>query len=122
MIFFSVGCIFSSLSIILGAIMEHVLANHLNQNDLKLISIAGKYLFYSAVPLLIVAVSNKQFKWPKYIGYTFILGTILFSGSLISYSFFKLSFLMMITPIGGVLMISAWILFLISGIFNKEFR
>lgn len=79
------GIIFSILSIAIGAFGAHALG-------LILIGIIAKTF---SVDLNIVA-------------YLIICGIFLFSGSLYMISIYKLSYLGMITPIGGVLFIIGW--------------
>ena len=116
MFYFSFGCFFALLSILLGTLLEHLLSASMSPKGIELMDTSAQYLFYSSIPLLIIGVSYRQFKWPKYIGGLFIVVTILFSGSLILYSLLNWKLLMYITPFGGVIMIISWSLLLRFGI------
>jgi uncharacterized membrane protein YgdD (TMEM256/DUF423 family) len=81
---------------------------------------------YHAFALLVLAVVYQQFtsNLLHYAGYFFIAGIILFSGSLYALAFLKakeivgLSGIGIITPIGGLLFITGWVLFLL-GVLRK---
>ena len=106
-IFFT--CLFGCLSIIIGAFMAHGLEGTLSKQEIETLQLAARYLFWNAVPLFILYVSNSEWKWPRYIIQLFIVGTCCFSGSLIIYTFSKIQWLVFITPIGGISLIIAWV-------------
>jgi len=69
------------------------------------------YQFIHTLAILILAIKIKNrisnvINWSVYL---FIAGVILFSGSLIIYTFTKIGFLVFITPVGGMLLILGWL-------------
>jgi uncharacterized membrane protein YgdD (TMEM256/DUF423 family) len=98
-------------SVIFGAVLAHVLKGSLDLNDLERIETAVFYQFTHTLVILTLAIKLKnkisnEINWSIYL---FIAGVILFSGSLIIYTFTKIGFLVFITPIGGMLLILGWL-------------
>ena len=113
------GSIFAMTAVILGAFGAHYLKTVFTPDVLSSFETGVKYQFYHAFALLILGVyakfSNQSVKW---ISLFFIAGIILFSGSIYGLCILKanlqigLGGLGILTPIGGVFMITAWALWL----------
>jgi uncharacterized membrane protein YgdD (TMEM256/DUF423 family) len=114
------------LAIVLGAFGAHALKNFLNEQQLISYETGVRYQMYHALFLLFLGSNNLvSEKALKIIGRLTVLGVIFFSGSIyllttsaITQMDFK--FLGPITPIGGLLLISAWILVLLNIFKNKR--
>ena len=113
---FILGCIYAILSVGLGAMGEHMLKDHLIEKDLNTLNTATTYLFYIAVPLLMIGMTQRLVRWPSICGGLFALSGCLFSGSLIAYVATKNVGFVYITPIGGVLLMISWLIFCIVGV------
>ena len=120
-----IGAIFGMTAIVLGAFGAHALKNILNIQQLATFETGVKYQMYHALFLLLIATNQNIYeKTKKYIFNLVVLGTIFFSGSLYllatnpltNFDFKKFGF---ITPIGGLLLISAWGLFFASFLKKK---
>ena len=114
------GVVFAISSIAIGAMLSHALKSILNLKELETLSIAAKYLFYVAVPLIMMSLTHDKWIWPKYLFNLFILSGLCFSGSLILYVFTDISWLVIFTPIGGILMMISWGILLFVGL--KKFK
>ena len=108
------------LSIVLGAFAAHGLKKLIPAESISVFETGVKYQMYHAIFLLFVGSSSYvSDSYQKTIFYLTILGLILFSGSiyalatnaLTSFDFKKIGF---ITPIGGLLLIAAWVALLIN--------
>jgi len=94
---------------------------------LQIFETAVKYQFYHVFALMAIGILYKEYggKWLQWSGYLFILGIILFSGSLYILCIAKhfhpadKSWIGAITPLGGVAFIAAWVLLAI-GCTNKQ--
>ena len=106
------GTLFVITSIILGAMLSHMLKSKVSVKDLETLTIAAKYLFYMGLPLIILALTNHDWQWPNLIFNLFIASGVCFSGSLIGYVITKYHWLVFITPVGGMLMVISWVAFL----------
>ena len=109
MVHILITCFYGILSILISAFISHGLKDQFVQKDLETLQIAARYLYWSAVPLLILFLTNDIWKWPKQLIQGFAIGGGIFSGSLILYVFFKIHWLVYFTPIGGVTLIIAWV-------------
>lgn len=115
-----VAAVLGMLAIILGAFAAHSLKELISESSSRVFEIAVRYQMYHAIVLLFVGttsfVSNKA---KKQMLYLVLFGLLFFSGSLYAlatneltaFDFKKIGF---ITPIGGLLLIIAWLLLLIN--------
>lgn len=101
----------------IGAFGAHALKDQLESSGrLDIFETAVKYQFYHALALIFVAILifNVKHNLLNYAGISFIIGTIIFSGSLYVLCLSGISKIGMITPIGGVFMIIGWVLLLMG--------
>ena len=114
------GLFFGATGIILGAVGSHALKGY-PAETLKSFQIGTKYQIYHALFLLILGLLQSKYpgKLMNLSIYNTIGGIVLFSGSLYLFAFAKIK-VGMITPIGGMLLISAWILLLIHVLLTKS--
>lgn len=121
----STAAIIGAIAIIFGAFGAHALKKVLNVEQLATFETGVKYQMYHALFLLFVGTSVLvSEKAKKVIYYLVVFGLLLFSGSiyllatneLTSFDFKVIGF---VTPIGGFLLIVAW-LWLFFDFFNKK--
>lgn len=69
------------------------------------------YQFYHTFALLLVAALHTVMRSPylHYAGYAFIIGIVLFSGSLYAYALTGAKFLVLLTPLGGLSFAAGWL-------------
>lgn len=119
--FLQAGAILGALGVAFGAFGAHALKAMLTTSGrLETYETAIKYLFYHAVALILVGILTKEFssKWLVYCGNSFLIGILIFSGSLLLLCFSGIKIMGAIAPIGGTLMILGWV-FLFLGIIAK---
>lgn len=120
------GAIFGMIAIILGAFGAHALKKVLSINDLASFETGVKYQMYHALFLLFVGTMTELSQKIKKIIYTLtLIGVIFFSGSIYllatnSLTTFDFKIIGFVTPIGGLLLISAWGLLLMNYINKKS--
>jgi uncharacterized membrane protein YgdD (TMEM256/DUF423 family) len=106
------GAGFAMLAVMVGAFAAHGLKQVLDAYSLGLIDTAARYQMYHAIALLIIGVISTipQFppRWLKLAAAAFILGIVLFSGSLYVLALTGVKWLGAITPVGGVAFILGW--------------
>ena len=124
----SIAAISGAITVILGALAAHQLKNLLSQSSLEAFDKGVRYQMYHTLLLLILAFNSKPDfeKEIKQIAIFLMLGICFFSFSIYllttqSISHINFSFLGPITPIGGLCMITAWILIAVKAkkIFNN---
>lgn len=120
------GAFFGMLAIILGAFATHGLKPMLTAESIMTFETGVKYQMYSALFLLILGglpIASENVKTACF--YLTTVGIILFSGSIYflatnSLTSFDFRVIGLITPLGGSLLITAWLLLLISLIKLKK--
>ena len=116
----SAGSGFALLAVVLGAFAAHGLKAVLDAQQLALFETASRYQMYHALALLVVGVmlTNPQFPRSllKLAAIAFILGIILFSGSLYLLALVGVSWLGTITPLGGIVLLSGWLVMMIAAL------
>ena len=117
-LFLIIGSILGGTGVMIGAFGAHALKTLLESSGrLDTFETAVKYQFYHALALILLGIlmSNQNHSFYEYSGYSFLAGTIIFSGSLYVLCISGIAKFGMITPIGGLLMIVGW-LFLMLGV------
>ena len=119
------GAVLGTLAIILGAFAAHGLKALVNNEAIASFETGVRFHLYHAFLLLILGgTSFVNFKMKKVIFYLIIVGLIFFSGSIYGLATNELSSfdfrrIALITPVGGLLLIMAWVMMLIGIIRNE---
>ena len=106
------------LAVMLGAFMSHSLEETINTELLGVFQTGVSYHMYHSLAALAAGILSHIFpkvRLLKFSAYSFLLGIVLFSGSLYLLALTELSMIGMITPIGGTLFIFGWIMLCIFG-------
>lgn len=121
------GTIFAMTAVIIGAFGAHYLKTIFTSEILLSFETGVKYQFYHAFALILLGIYAKftthSVKW---IHRLITLGTLFFSISIYVLCFFKatlqigLGGIGVITPIGGVLMIAGWAMWLLNILKSKD--
>jgi uncharacterized membrane protein YgdD (TMEM256/DUF423 family) len=119
--------IFGALAVVIGAFGAHYLKTILTPAQLVTFETGVKYQFYHTFALTFTGLLSQYFpsSFIKSATWLFCLGIILFSGSLYLLSILAsqdmvgLKGIGILTPIGGLLLVSAWICLLVSIIKRK---
>jgi uncharacterized membrane protein YgdD (TMEM256/DUF423 family) len=106
------GCFFAGSAVAAGAFGAHFLKDILDMSMLAVFDTATRYHMYHALGLCIVAWAVDRYpeKSLEPAGWFFVVGILLFSGSLYGVSLTGMRWLGAVTPIGGVAFLVGWIL------------
>ena len=110
------------LSVLIGAFAAHILEASLSPQRTDTLDTAVKYQIFHTLALFgIVCVDDKilVLRWKKYAAVFFLLGIILFCGSLYLLIAMDSSKLGMITPFGGMAFIAGWAMLFLASIREK---
>ena len=111
-VFFLLGAFSAGLGVAIGAFAAHGLRGRLSEEMLSVFETGARYQIYHALALLAVAWATTR--WPggalSGAGWCFVIGTVLFSGSLYALSVTGIRTLGAITPLGGLAFLAGWIL------------
>ncbi|NKB90476.1 MAG: DUF423 domain-containing protein [Acidobacteria bacterium] len=108
--FFAIGAISALIGVAAGAFGAHGLEGRITPERLVTFETAVRYQMYHALALLAVAWATTR--WPgtptTAAGWLFVVGTVVFSGSLYLLVLTDTRWLGAITPIGGVAFLAGW--------------
>ncbi|MDF5725158.1 MAG: DUF423 domain-containing protein [Rhizonema sp. PD37] len=111
-LFLSLAAILGGLSVGSGAFASHALREKMSERSLEIFETGARYQMYHALALLLVAVLLSRIESPPptliATGWLFVIGIVIFSGSLYALSLTGVKFLGAITPLGGVAFIAGW--------------
>ena len=104
------------LAVTLGAFGAHALKARLSSDMLATFETGVRYHFYHALALFVVAWLSERHPGTlvEGAGYAFVVGIVLFSGSLYVLSGTGVRWLGAITPIGGLAFLVGWLLLVLS--------
>jgi uncharacterized membrane protein YgdD (TMEM256/DUF423 family) len=115
-LFFTFGCLFGFVGVGLGAFAAHALKARLAPELLTAFDTGVRYQLTHALALLAVAWACTR--WPgkavQASGWLFIVGTLLFSGSLYVLSITGVRGLGFVTPFGGMALLTGWLCLLVA--------
>ena len=110
-VFFALGALFAALAVAAGAFVAHGLRARLAPDMLAVFETAARYQMYHALALL--AVGAVVGRWPDgaagFAGWCFVIGILIFCGSLYTLSLSDMRWLGAITPVGGLAFIVGWL-------------
>ena len=119
---YRIAAFFAGLSVVIGALGAHFLKSILSAESVNSIHTAVNYQMMHSLAIIAVGLlySHYRFRRIMLAGYFFIIGIILFSGSiyvlsLLKYLGFDHNVLVgLLTPLGGLSFIVGWFLLLVS--------
>ena len=121
------GALLAAVAVILGAFGAHALKAVLDVNQLNTFEVGVRYHFYHSFALLITGIIHQAYpnKQVRLASIFFLIGIILFSGSLYIMTLFNVQGVVglkgigAITPVGGLFFILGWIMLLV-GVLKKK--
>lgn len=117
-IFLAIAALLGGLAVAGGAFASHALKEKLTDRALEIFETGARYQMYHALALLLVALlCNSGLQTLPYeappptlvtAGIAFIVGVVVFSGSLYALSLTGIKWLGAITPLGGAAFLVGW--------------
>ena len=117
------AAIFGVLAVLIGAFGAHGLERAaFSAKALKSFHTGVEYQFYHVFALLFIGLLNRHSpsRLLEYTAWFFSIGIVLFSGSLYTYVLTGMRGFAMITPIGGLTFIFAWVLLIVFSVKNSS--
>jgi uncharacterized membrane protein YgdD (TMEM256/DUF423 family) len=114
------GLIFGVLSIILGALAAHALEKQIDRAAILTFETGVRYQMYHALLMLLLGATSFVTKKTKALVFSLIVaGLLFFSGSIYglatnNLTSFDFKSIALLTPIGGLLLVLAWLVLLIN--------
>jgi uncharacterized membrane protein YgdD (TMEM256/DUF423 family) len=121
------GALIGAMEVVLGAFGAHALRSLLTLEQLQTFETGVRYQFYHCFALIICGLlyAHAPLRQIKLAATFFLIGIVLFSGSLYAITLLKLNGQVglggvgILTPIGGVFFILGW-LFVFAGVIKKK--
>ncbi|MDQ0190311.1 DUF423 domain-containing protein [Alicyclobacillus cycloheptanicus] len=117
--FLLIGGIFAFLSVALGAFGAHALRTRVAPEKLTVFQTGVQYQMYHALALIAVGLYQA---WKGtallvcWAGWLFVIGTVLFSGSLYILTGSRGRAIGAVTPLGGLAFLAGWVLFVVQAV------
>jgi uncharacterized membrane protein YgdD (TMEM256/DUF423 family) len=117
-VFFGLGAVSAMLAVGAGAFGAHALRARISPEHLAIFETGARYQIYHALALLAVAwaVSRWPGSLPVFAGWLFVLGSILFSGSLYILALTGTRWWGAVTPIGGLAFLGGWVCLVLTAV------
>lgn len=108
---FVIGAVAGGIGVALGAFGAHALKSMVDDRLLTVFETGVRYQMYHALALLAVGLAAQRWPgaWTQTAGSMFVVGILIFSGSLYVMTFTGARWLGAITPIGGLAFILGWL-------------
>lgn len=120
-LFFATGAVLAGLGVAAGAFGTHLLSQSFSETEKEVWRTATNYQLYHALAVIVVArlLSHHPTRFFRAACGFFVLGILLFSGSLYAIALSGQPSVGLITPLGGIAFLAGWIS-LAVGIFRTD--
>ena len=111
-VFFSLAGLLAALAVALGASARHRLQEHTVPQLFTSFEIATRYHLVHAIGIALAGVANVMWpysRWPLWAGWLFLIGIVLFSGSLYAHVLSHRRVPTWLAPVGGLAFILGWL-------------
>ena len=110
-VFIGLGALSAFICVAAGAFGAHALKQVLGTDMLAVYHTAVDYQFFHSIGLIVIGALHKLSPRPchSFAAWAMLAGIIIFSGSLYILSTTGIKWLGMITPVGGVSFLAAWL-------------
>ena len=117
-----IGAFMGLISVVLGALGAHILKGHLDAEALHIFETGARFQMYHAVILIITGLIYGIWGSKLLIvaGGFFLIGTLIFSGSLYALALSDIKILGAIAPIGGLSLMAGWAFLIIASCFAAK--
>ena len=117
-LFFGLGAASAFIAVAAGAFGAHALRSRLSPDLLAAFETGARYQMYHALALIAAAWATAR--WPgsliQWAGWLFVIGTVLFSGSLYALALSGVRWLGAVTPFGGVAFLGGWVCLVVAAV------
>ena len=120
--FISIAALLGATAVMFGAYASHGLSTWASTAQVSQVQVAAQYQLFHAITLIVISLLNSMFtsRLLTISLYCFTLGTVCFSGSLYYLVFLGSKLLVLVTPLGGLLLIFAWLFVAIAMLFTQR--
>lgn len=111
-----IGALLALLGVMLGAFGAHSLKNILDANALATFEVGVRYQLYHALAVIVLGglAAQANLRWCRRAALLFIVGCVLFSGSIYLLALTGMKWFGPITPLGGGCFMAGWVALVIG--------
>jgi len=112
-VFIGIGALAGLLAVMLGAFGAHGLHGQIDESLLVAFNTGAQYQIYHALALVLVGILAQLFPGQKLLNWSglfFVVGMLLFSGSLYALALTQIKWFGPVTPVGGLAFMVGWLL------------
>ena len=123
--FIVIGALFAALSVIIGAFGAHALSAQLTERGAAIWATGVQYQMLHSTAMIAIGILLLILNSRKLLllaGFAFLIGTLLFSGSLYLIALLTIKNLGLITPIGGLFFVVGWLLLVCAAMASTRVR
>ena len=120
--FIAVAALLGATAVMFGAYASHGLSTWASTAQVSQVQVAAQYQLFHAIILIVISLLSSAFT-SRLLTISlccFTLGTVCFSGSLYYLVFLGSKSLVLVTPLGGLLLILAWLLVAVAMLFTQR--
>lgn len=103
-----IGAVLAGLAVVLGAFGAHGLRDRLGEGGIALWQTGAHYHLVHALAIIVSALCAEKIPAAKNVAWCFVIGVVIFSGSLYALALTGIRGFGAITPFGGVALILGW--------------
>ncbi|WP_025565593.1 DUF423 domain-containing protein [Psychromonas sp. SP041] len=120
--FIAIAALLGATAVMFGAYASHGLSTWASTAQVSQVQVAAQYQLFHAITLIVISLLSSMFtsRLLTISLYCFTLGTVCFSGSLYYLVFLGSTLLVLVTPLGGLLLILAWLFVAIAMLFTQR--
>jgi len=110
-LFLIAGSLSGFMAVLMGAFGAHGLSQKLSPESLGFFEVGARYQMYHALALLAAGFATERWLRGEFVvaGWCFLIGSVIFSGSLYALSLSGIRWLGAVTPIGGLAFLLGWL-------------
>ncbi len=121
--FISCGSFFAFVGVLTRSLSSHAIKPFLlERGKLENFNLAADYLLFHGIALIAIAILCHLFPEAKYhrVGWFFIVGSLLFQGTVLTKSCISISPFGFLTPLGGFVLFIGWLLLCVTPFMGKS--
>jgi uncharacterized membrane protein YgdD (TMEM256/DUF423 family) len=122
-LFLALGAASAFIAVAAGAFGAHALRTRLTPDMLAMFEVGARYQMYHALALIACAwaVTKWPGGWVVASGWSFVAGTLIFSGTLYALALTGMRWLGAVTPVGGVALLAGWVCLAAAALKSGEY-
>ncbi len=110
----AVGVALAGIAVLLGAFATHALRDAISEANRVIFQTGVRYMMWHAFGMILYGLYADRVASARWPGWLFLMGILVFSGSLCGLAVTDLRWLGAITPLGGLCFMGGWAGFLVQ--------